>query len=142
MGLGWGRGTGWLAGLWPGACDAGGETTGCRWCWGGHGRALPDTALSKRCLFCTCLRRRDAKYLGNCDDGCMELARLLGWEEELQQLVQEVAAAAEAARAQQAAPASSPQAAPPADAGEKREEAAEAQGEADSTDSKEEADGK
>lgn len=29
---------------------------------------------------------RDVSYLGNCDDGIRELAKLLGWQEELQQL--------------------------------------------------------
>lgn len=30
---------------------------------------------------------RDALYLGDCDEGVQELCRLLGWQEELQQLV-------------------------------------------------------
>ncbi|KAI8874360.1 SIR2-domain-containing protein [Ramicandelaber brevisporus] len=30
--------------------------------------------------------RRDAEYLGSCDDGCRQLAKLLGWEDELMDL--------------------------------------------------------
>ncbi|KAJ3284244.1 NAD-dependent protein deacetylase sirtuin-2 [Borealophlyctis nickersoniae] len=32
--------------------------------------------------------RRDAVYLGSCDDGCTELASLLGWGDELKQLTE------------------------------------------------------
>lgn len=32
---------------------------------------------------------RDVAYLGKCDDGCFELARLLGWKEELETLIKE-----------------------------------------------------
>eukprot|EP00056_Hartaetosiga_gracilis_P003666 m.65867 g.65867 ORF g.65867 m.65867 type:complete len:254 (-) comp11539_c5_seq2:417-1178(-) len=32
---------------------------------------------------------RDVFYEGNCDDGCVEFARLLGWEEDLQHLMEE-----------------------------------------------------
>lgn len=31
---------------------------------------------------------RDALYEGNCDDGCLELARLLGWEADLRALME------------------------------------------------------
>ena len=30
---------------------------------------------------------RDVFWAGSCDDGCMDLARLLGWDEELKELI-------------------------------------------------------
>ncbi|KAJ1917965.1 hypothetical protein H4219_002906 [Mycoemilia scoparia] len=33
--------------------------------------------------------RRDAFYKGDCDTGCLKLAKLLGWEDDLQQLINE-----------------------------------------------------
>lgn len=47
---------------------------------------------------------RDALYLGDCDSGVAELARLLGWEEELAALVAAGAAATAAASAAAATP--------------------------------------
>ncbi|XP_030074943.1 NAD-dependent protein deacetylase sirtuin-2 isoform X2 [Microcaecilia unicolor] len=46
---------------------------------------------------------RDVAWLGNCDDGCMALADLLGWKKELEDLVKKEHAAIDAKSAEEAA---------------------------------------
>ncbi|NXO18334.1 SIR2 deacetylase, partial [Oriolus oriolus] len=41
-------------------------------------------------------RKRDVAWLGDCDDGCLALAELLGWKEELEELVRRGHAAIDA----------------------------------------------
>ncbi|XP_031468104.1 NAD-dependent protein deacetylase sirtuin-2-like [Phasianus colchicus] len=44
---------------------------------------------------------RDVAWLGDCDEGCLALAELLGWKKELQELVRKEHAAIDAMAAQE-----------------------------------------
>lgn len=63
-----------------------------------HAAVLPQQQSPQRSGFDFGAGVRDVAHLSSCDDGVMQLARLLGWEDELQELIRQGAEEFEAAR--------------------------------------------